>query len=64
MATAQAPQKPVLHLNDYYEADNARLNNIQSLYVLASFVSGSYQNSQTVKMDLEQQHPMLRHILL
>ena len=37
---------PVLHFNDYYEADNARPNNIQNLYVLASFVSGSYQNSQ------------------
>ena len=37
---------PALHFNDYYEADNSRLNNIQNLYVLASFVSGSYQNSQ------------------
>ena len=38
---------PVLHFNDYYEGDNAKLNNIQNLYVLASFVSGSYQNSQS-----------------
>ena len=38
---------PVTYYNDYYEGDNCSLNNIQNLYVLASFVSGSYQNSQS-----------------
>lgn len=37
---------PVTYYNDYYEGDNSRFNNIQNLYVVASFVSGSYQNSQ------------------
>ena len=38
---------PVTYYNDYYEGDNAKLKSIQNLYVLASFVSGSYQNSQS-----------------
>ena len=38
---------PVLHFNDYYEGDNALLNNIQNVLVLASFVTGSYQNGQS-----------------
>ena len=37
---------PVAHVNDFYEGDNALLNNVQNLYVLASFVAGSYQNGQ------------------
>ena len=37
---------PVSHVYDFYEGDNARLNNIQNVLVLASFVSGSYQNAQ------------------
>ena len=38
---------PVLHVNDFYEAENAKLNNIQNILVLASFVNGSYQNGQS-----------------
>ena len=38
---------PVQHINDFYEADNSNLNNIQNIIVLASFVSGSYQNGQS-----------------
>ena len=38
---------PVLHVNDFYEADNCALNNIQNVLVLASFVNGSYQNGQS-----------------
>jgi len=38
---------PVLHFNDYYEGMNASLNNVQNILVLASFVSGSYQNGQS-----------------
>ena len=37
---------PVSHVNDFYEGDKAQLNNIQNIYLLASFVSGSYQNAQ------------------
>ncbi len=37
---------PVLYTNDFYEGDNAQLNNIQNVLVLASFVNGSYYNSQ------------------
>ena len=36
-----------MHFNDYYEGDNALLNNIQNVLVLASFVTGSYQNGQS-----------------
>ena len=38
---------PVQHINDFYEADNSVLNNIQNILVLASFVRGSYQNGQS-----------------
>ena len=38
---------PVQQINDFYEADNSALNNIQNIIVLASFVSGSYQNGQS-----------------
>jgi hypothetical protein len=37
---------PVAHVNDYVEGMNARLDNVQNVLVLASFVSGSYQNAQ------------------
>ena len=37
---------PVQHVNDFYEGSNALLNNIQNVLILASFVSGSYQNAQ------------------
>ena len=37
---------PVAHVNDYVEGMNARLANVQNVLVLASFVSGSYQNAQ------------------
>ena len=38
---------PVTYVNDFYEGDNAQLNNIQNILVLASFVNGSYYNSQS-----------------
>ena len=31
---------PVTYYNDSFEGDNAKLNNIQNLYILASFVVG------------------------
>ena len=37
---------PVLHVYDSYEGNNAKLNNVQNVLVLASFVNGSYQNAQ------------------
>ena len=38
---------PVSYNNDYVEGDNALLNNIQNVLLLASFVSGSYKNAQS-----------------
>lgn len=35
-----------MHFNDFYEGDNSLFNNVQDLYVIASFVTGSYQNGQ------------------
>ena len=37
---------PVTHINDFYEGEKCELNNIQNVYLLASFVNGSYQNAQ------------------
>lgn len=37
---------PVININDFYEGDNCKLNNIQNVLILASFVNGAYQNSQ------------------
>jgi len=37
---------PVTHVNDFYEGAKAQLNNILNVYLKASFVSGSYMNSQ------------------
>ena len=37
---------PVQHIYDFYEGENCRLNSIQNVLVLASFVNGSYQNAQ------------------
>jgi len=37
---------PVNHVNDYAEGETAKLNNIQNVLVLASFVNGSYYNAQ------------------
>ena len=41
---------PVLHINDFYEADNAKLNNVQNVLILASFVNGSYKNAQATNV--------------
>ena len=37
---------PVTYKNDFYEGDNAQLNNIQNVLLRASFVSGGYKNAQ------------------
>ena len=33
---------PVEYINDFYEGDKAILNNIQNVYLMASFVNGGY----------------------
>ena len=38
---------PVEYVNDFYEGDKAMLNNIQNVYLLASFVNGGYVNGQS-----------------
>ena len=37
----------VAHVNDWYEGNNAQLNTVQNVLVLASFVNGSYKNEQS-----------------
>ena len=37
----------VTYINDFYEGNNAQLNNVQNVLILASFVSGSYKNEQS-----------------
>jgi len=37
----------VAHVNDFYEGNNAQLNNVQNVLLLASFVNGSYKNEQS-----------------
>ena len=41
---------PVTYKNDFYEGDNAQLNNIQNVLLTASFVSGGYKNSQATNI--------------
>ena len=38
---------PVSHVNDFYEGNKCELNNIQNVYLLGSFVNGSYMNGQS-----------------
>ena len=38
---------PVQYINDFYEGDKAILNNIQNVYLMASFINGGYVNGQS-----------------